>query len=90
MGFGIRDGKFYVIKAKATVVSTGGAAGLYRSATNDGTTSHHQMWMNPFNVGTGYAMGIRAGGGVHAHGTAVVRGQSEGFLRAGGHYLGRL
>ena len=23
MGFGIRDGKFYVIKAKATVVSTG-------------------------------------------------------------------
>ncbi|MDI6729538.1 MAG: adenylyl-sulfate reductase subunit alpha [Thermodesulfovibrionales bacterium] len=61
MGFGIRDGKFYVIKAKATVVSTGGAAGLYRSATNDGTTSHHQMWMCPFNVGTGYAMGIRAG-----------------------------
>lgn len=60
-GFGIRDGKFYVVKAKATVVSTGGAAGLYRSATNDGTTSHHQMWMNPFNVGSGYAMGIRAG-----------------------------
>ena len=31
-GFGVkRDGKFYVIKAKATVVSTGGAAGLYRS-----------------------------------------------------------
>ncbi|MCL5062313.1 MAG: adenylyl-sulfate reductase subunit alpha [Nitrospirae bacterium] len=61
MGFGIRDGKFYVIKAKATVVSTGGAAGLYRSATNDGATSHHQMWMCPFNVGTGYAMGVRAG-----------------------------
>jgi len=61
MGFGVRDGKFYIIKAKATVVSTGGAAGLYRSTTNDGTTSHHQMWMCPFNVGTGYAMGIRAG-----------------------------
>lgn len=61
MGFGIRDGKFYAVKAKATVVSTGGAAGLYRSATNDGTTSHHQMWMCPFNVGTGYAIGIRAG-----------------------------
>ncbi|MGO9613394.1 MAG: adenylyl-sulfate reductase subunit alpha [Dissulfurispiraceae bacterium] len=61
MGFGIRDGKFYIIKAKATVVSTGGAAGLYRSATADGTTSHHQMWMCPFNVGTGYAMGSRAG-----------------------------
>lgn len=61
MGFGVRDGKFYIIKAKATVVSTGGAAGLYRSPTNDGTTSHHQMWMCPFNVGSGYSMGIRAG-----------------------------
>ncbi|HSW62808.1 MAG TPA: adenylyl-sulfate reductase subunit alpha [Dissulfurispiraceae bacterium] len=60
-GFGLRDGKFYIITAKATIVATGGAAGLYRSPTNDGTTSHHQMWMCPFNVGTGYAMGIRAG-----------------------------
>ncbi|MCX8027430.1 MAG: FAD-binding protein [Thermodesulfovibrionales bacterium] len=61
MGFGVRDGKFYIVRAKATVVATGGAAGLYRSSTNDGVSSHHQMWMCPFNVGTGYAMGIRAG-----------------------------
>ncbi len=27
MGFGVRDGKFYVFKAKATIVSTGGACG---------------------------------------------------------------
>ncbi|MEK6693700.1 MAG: adenylyl-sulfate reductase subunit alpha [Nitrospirota bacterium] len=60
-GFGVRDGRFYIIKAKATVIATGGSAGLYRSSTSDGTTSHHQMWMCPFNVGTGYSMGIRAG-----------------------------
>lgn len=61
MGFGIRDGKFYVFRAKATVVSTGGACGLYKSYTSDSTNSHHQTWMCPYNVGTGYAMGLRQG-----------------------------
>jgi len=61
MGFGLRDGKFYVFKAKATIVATGGACGLYKSYTSDSTDSHHQTWMCPFNVGTGYSMGIKAG-----------------------------
>ncbi len=61
MGFGIRNGKFYVFRAKATVVSTGGACGLYKSYTSDSTNSHHQTWMCPYNVGTGYAMGLRQG-----------------------------
>jgi adenylylsulfate reductase subunit A len=61
MGFGLRDGKFYIYRAKATIVATGGACGLYKSYTADATTSHHQTWMCPFNVGTGYAMGIRQG-----------------------------
>lgn len=61
MGFGVRDGKFYVFRAKATIVSTGGACGLYKSYTSDATSSHHQTWMCPFNVGTGYAIGIRNG-----------------------------
>lgn len=30
-GFGVRDGKFYVFRARATVVSTGGAGTLYKS-----------------------------------------------------------
>ena len=33
MGFGVRDGKFYIFRAKATVVSTGGAGTLYKSYT---------------------------------------------------------
>ncbi|MDP1993420.1 MAG: adenylyl-sulfate reductase subunit alpha [Syntrophales bacterium] len=61
MGFGVRDGKFYVVRAKATIVSTGGACGIYKSPVTDYSGAHHQTWMCPFNVGTGYAMGIRAG-----------------------------
>ncbi len=61
MGLGVRDGKMYVIRAKATCIATGGAAGLYKSYTNDGEDSHHQLWYSPFNTGTGYALGIRAG-----------------------------
>jgi len=61
MGFGVRDGKFYIFQAKATIVSTGGACGLYKAVATDYSGGHHQTWMCPFNVGTGYAMGIRIG-----------------------------
>lgn len=58
-GFGVRDGKYYIIEAKATIVATGGASGIYRP-NNDGS-AHHKIWYSPFNTGAGYAMGIRAG-----------------------------
>ncbi|MBI4785894.1 MAG: adenylyl-sulfate reductase subunit alpha [Chloroflexi bacterium] len=61
MGFGVRDAKFYVVKAKAVLVSTGGASGIYKPYQADGVDSHHQLWYCPFNTGAGYAMGIRAG-----------------------------
>ncbi|CEP66394.1 FAD-dependent pyridine nucleotide-disulphide oxidoreductase [Moorella glycerini] len=60
-GFGVRDGKMYIVLARATIVSTGGCAGLYKPYTNDGVDSHHHLWYCPFNTGAGYAMGIRAG-----------------------------
>lgn len=58
-GFGVRDGKFYVIKAKATIIATGGASGIYRP--NNPGSAKHTMWYPPFNTGAGYAMGVRAG-----------------------------
>lgn len=61
MGFGIRDGKFYVFRSRATVVSTGGAGTLYKSYTADSTDSGSQIWMCPYCVGTGYALGLRKG-----------------------------
>ena len=58
-GFGIESGIFYTIEAKAVIIATGGAAGLYKPS-NPGF-SRHKMWYPPFNTGAGYAMGIRAG-----------------------------
>jgi len=61
MGFGVRNGKFYVFRARAVIVSAGGAIGLYKSHTSDATSSHHQVWGSPFNVGSAYALGISQG-----------------------------
>ncbi|OWV20159.1 adenylylsulfate reductase [Fibrobacter sp. UWB4] len=58
-GFGIENGTFYAIEAKAVIIATGGAAGLYRP--NNPGFSRHKMWYPPFNTGAGYAMGIRHG-----------------------------
>lgn len=58
-GFGARNGVFYVISAKAVIVATGGASGIYRPH-NTGE-ARNLLWYCPWNVGTGYAMGIRAG-----------------------------
>lgn len=58
-GFSIESGIFYTIEAKAVIIATGGAAGLYKP--NNPGFSRHKMWYPPFNTGAGYAMGIRAG-----------------------------
>ncbi|MFY9268683.1 MAG: adenylyl-sulfate reductase subunit alpha [Candidatus Manganitrophaceae bacterium] len=59
VGFSLRNGTFYVVKAKGTLIATGGAAGLYRP-NNPGDASH-KTWYCPYNTGAGYAMGIRVG-----------------------------
>ena len=56
---GIENDTFYTINAKAVIIATGGAAGLYRP--NNPGFSRHKMWYPPFNTGAGYAMGINAG-----------------------------
>ncbi|MDO4803313.1 MAG: adenylyl-sulfate reductase subunit alpha [Lachnospiraceae bacterium] len=58
-GFGILDGMFYEFRAKAVLVASGGASGLYRP--NNPENLAHQMWYSPFNTGAGYCMGILAG-----------------------------
>lgn len=59
LGFDMRTGTAYEIRAKAVLCATGGAAGLYRP--NNPGFSRHKMWYCPFNTGAGYAMGIWAG-----------------------------
>lgn len=59
VGFSINEEIAYEFRAKAVIVSTGGAAGLYKP--NNPGVSRHKMWYPPFNTGAGYAMGIKAG-----------------------------
>lgn len=59
LGFSVREPVACEITARAVLVATGGAAGLYRP--NNPGFSRHKMWYPPFNTGAGFAMGIRAG-----------------------------
>lgn len=59
VGFAVNKDTAYAISARAVLIATGGAAGLYRP--NNPGFSRHKMWYPPFNTGAGYAMGIRAG-----------------------------
>lgn len=58
-GFSNRDGKLYVVHARAVIVTTGGASGIYKPVKKG--DARNTTWYCPWNVGTGYAMGIRIG-----------------------------
>lgn len=58
-GFGLRDGVFLAVEAGAVICAMGGAGGLYPPP--NGGPARHRTWYSPFNCGTGYAMGLRAG-----------------------------
>jgi len=77
-GLSVRDGRFYVIRAKATIVATGGASGIYRP-NNDGS-AHHRMWYSPYNTGAGYAMGIRAGAEMTSFEMRFISLKDKGYL----------
>ena len=59
VGFAVNYEAAFVVTARATLVATGGAAGMYRP--NNPGFSRHKMWYPPFNTGAGYAMGARVG-----------------------------
>jgi len=58
-GFNLRTGKSFQAFARATLIATGGASGIYRPANPE--TARKKTWYSPYNVGTGLAMGIQAG-----------------------------
>jgi adenylylsulfate reductase subunit A len=59
VGFGVRDGRFYVVRARAVLLTAGGCAGIYRP--NNAGDAHHRIWYAPFNTGASYAMAKRLG-----------------------------
>ncbi|MBI5443189.1 MAG: FAD-dependent oxidoreductase, partial [Deltaproteobacteria bacterium] len=56
---GVRTGKLLAVKARAVILATGGASGLYR--TQNRGDALNRMWYSPFNAGAGYAAALRAG-----------------------------
>ncbi len=58
-GLGVRDGNLYVIRARNVIVAAGGASGLYKPPNPN--SGRHLIWYCPWNVGTGYAIGLRVG-----------------------------
>ncbi|RDV83635.1 adenylyl-sulfate reductase subunit alpha [Ammonifex thiophilus] len=70
VGFGVRDGRFYVIKARAVLMAAGGAAGIWRSRYEG--DAHHRMWYVPFNNGASYAMMKRIGAEMTGFDTRMI------------------
>ncbi|AEA46455.1 adenylyl-sulfate reductase subunit alpha [Archaeoglobus veneficus] len=59
VGFSVREDKFYVFKAKAVIIATGGATLLFRPrSTGEGMG---RIWYAIFNTGSGYTMALWAG-----------------------------
>ncbi|PSO04978.1 adenylyl-sulfate reductase subunit alpha [Candidatus Marsarchaeota G2 archaeon ECH_B_SAG-G16] len=59
VGFGVRDGDFYVFRAKAVIVAAGGATHIFRPrSVGEGAG---RTWYAPWNNGSAYALLIEAG-----------------------------
>lgn len=55
----VRSGDLLDVRARAVVLATGGASGLYRTPHRG--DARNRMWYSPFNTGAGYAAALRAG-----------------------------
>jgi adenylylsulfate reductase subunit A len=59
VGFSVREPKYYIFKAKAVILATGGATLLFRPRSVGEAAG--RTWYAIFDTGSGYAMGIWAG-----------------------------
>ena len=60
VGFSVREDKFYVFKAKATIALMGGAVHVFRPRSQG--EAFGRSWMPPFVNGSVYALVLQAGG----------------------------
>ncbi len=56
-GMHIRTGEFFIVNAKATIISTGSTQRLYESPR----VNPFNTWLSPFDTGDGQAMAFKAG-----------------------------
>ena len=79
MGFSVRNGHFYVVKAKMTLIATGDAARLWPNSSG----LAFNTWMSPYNNGAGQAMAFRAGAELANMELTVNTLVPKGFSAAG-------
>jgi len=60
VGFSVRENKFYVFKAKATLVAMGGAVGVFKPRSSGEGAG--RAWYPPFNSGASASFVLQAGG----------------------------
>jgi adenylylsulfate reductase subunit A len=81
-GFHIRTGTFYVVQAKAVLMTTGGTNRLFQNPSG----LSFNIWMCPANTGDGEAMAFRAGARLanveYLRMTVIPRGFSAAGLNA--------
>ena len=59
VGFSVRENKFYIFKANATLLGTGGCVNVFRTrSTGEG---QGRAWFPVWNAGSNYAMAAQAG-----------------------------
>jgi len=59
VGFSVRENAFYVFKAKAVIITTGGAVHIFKPRSIG--EGYGRAWYPPWNTGSNYAMMLQAG-----------------------------
>jgi len=79
MGFNVRNGKFYIIRSKTIILTTGDVTRLWPNQTG----LPYNTWMSPYNNGAGHAMAFRAGARLANMELTVSTITPKGFSAAG-------
>lgn len=79
MGFNVRNGDFYIINSKVTIISTGDVTRLWPNPSG----LPFNTWQSPFNNGAGHAMAFRAGAELANMELTVSTLIPKGFSAAG-------
>ena len=79
MGFNVRNGEFYEVRAKVTILAVGDAVRLWPNVSG----LPFNTWMSPFNNGAGYAMAFKVGAELANMEIAAVTVVPKGFSAAG-------
>jgi succinate dehydrogenase/fumarate reductase flavoprotein subunit len=93
LGFNVRSGEWYVIRAKATIVATGDVNRISRNASG----LPFDSWHYPYNTGDGHAMAFRIGAELvnmeFIEATLTPRGFSvqgtNSYAGLGAHFINR-